>query len=42
MSGTKEFISGNEAVALAVRLARPDVIPAYPISPQTIVVEKLS
>lgn len=42
MSGAKEFISGNEAVALAVRLARPDVIPAYPISPQTIVVEKLS
>ena len=42
MSGTKEFISGNEAVALAVRLARPNVIPAYPISPQTIVVEKLS
>ncbi len=42
MSGTKEFLSGNEAVALAVRLARPNVIPAYPISPQTIVVEKLS
>ncbi|MDR3074098.1 MAG: pyruvate ferredoxin oxidoreductase [Deltaproteobacteria bacterium] len=42
MSGAKMFISGNEAVALAVRLARPDVIPAYPISPQTIVVEKLS
>ena len=42
MSGSKEFISGNEAVALAVRLARPNVVPAYPISPQTIVVEKLS
>ena len=42
MSGAKEFISGNEAVALGVRLARPNVIPAYPISPQTIVVEKLS
>lgn len=42
MSGAKEFISGNEAVALAVRLARPNVVPAYPISPQTIVVEKLS
>ncbi|MDR2825518.1 MAG: pyruvate ferredoxin oxidoreductase [Deltaproteobacteria bacterium] len=42
MSGTKEFISGNEAVALAVRLSRPEVIPAYPISPQTIVVERLS
>lgn len=39
---TKQFISGNEAVALGVKLARPAVISAYPISPQTIVVEKLS
>ncbi|MCC8193306.1 MAG: pyruvate ferredoxin oxidoreductase [Deltaproteobacteria bacterium] len=42
MTGSKEFISGNEAVAMGVRLARPGVISAYPISPQTIVVEKLS
>ncbi len=42
MKETKEFISGNEAVAMGVRLARPQVISAYPISPQTIVVEKLS
>ena len=40
--GAKEFISGNEAVAIGARLSRPQVIPAYPISPQTIVVEKLS
>lgn len=42
MASSKEFISGNEAVAIGVRLARPQVISAYPISPQTIVVEKLS
>lgn len=42
MSGQKQFVSGNEAVALGVRLARPHVISAYPITPQTIVVERLS
>lgn len=42
MKATKQFISGNEAVALGVKLARPAVISAYPITPQTIVVEKLS
>ena len=36
------FVSGDEAVALGVRLARPDVISAYPITPQTVVVERLS
>ena len=38
----KLFVSGDEAVALAVRQARPQVIAAYPITPQTIVVERLS
>ncbi len=38
----KRFLSGNEAFAYGVRLARPQVISAYPITPQTIVVEKLS
>ena len=38
----KKFLSGDEAFAEGVRLARPDVISAYPITPQTIVVEKLS
>lgn len=41
MSG-KLFVSGDEAVALAVRQAKPQVIAAYPITPQTIVVERLS
>ncbi len=38
----KKFLSGNEAFAEGVRLARPQVVSAYPITPQTIVVEKLS
>jgi len=38
----KMFVSGNDAVALGVRLCRPHVIAAYPITPQTIAVERLS
>lgn len=38
----KKFLSGDEAFAEGVRLARPQVISAYPITPQTIVVERLS
>ena len=38
----RQFLSGNEAFAYGVRLAKPQVISAYPITPQTIVVEKLS
>ena len=37
-----KFLSGNEAFAEGIRLARPQVISAYPITPQTIVVERLS
>ncbi|MDR3205844.1 MAG: hypothetical protein LBT41_01930 [Candidatus Methanoplasma sp.] len=39
---TREFISGNDALAQGVRLASPKVISAYPITPQTTVVERLS
>lgn len=39
---TKKFLSGDEAFAEGIRLARPEVISAYPITPQTIVVERLS
>ncbi|MDR3305561.1 MAG: pyruvate ferredoxin oxidoreductase [Clostridiales Family XIII bacterium] len=39
---SREFLSGNEAFAFGVRLARPQVISAYPITPQTIVVERLA
>ncbi len=38
----RKFLSGNEAFAEGIRLARPEVISAYPITPQTIVVERLS
>ncbi|RXE58643.1 transketolase C-terminal domain-containing protein [Acetivibrio mesophilus] len=38
----KAFLSGNEAVAEGVRLASPHVIAAYPITPQTVVVERLA
>ena len=39
---SKKFLSGNEAFAEGIRLARPEVISAYPITPQTIVVERLA
>ncbi len=42
MKTDKIFISGDEAVAHGARLARPHVIAAYPITPQTITVERLS
>lgn len=42
MGNIRKFISGNDAVAEGVRLARPHVISAYPITPQTIAVERLS
>lgn len=38
----KEVLTGNEAAALGAKLARAQVISAYPITPQTVVVEKLS
>ncbi len=42
MSGLAKVLSGNDAVALAVGLARPAVIAAYPITPQTSIAEKLA
>lgn len=38
----RRFLSGDEAFAEGVRLARPHVVSAYPITPQTVVVERLS
>lgn len=35
-------LSGNHAAAYAVRFARPDVVSAYPITPQTQIIEKIS
>jgi len=39
---TREVLSGNYAQSYAVRLARVQVVSAYPITPQTSIVEKLS
>lgn len=43
MSGNRnvQLLNGNHAVAWGVRLARPDVTPLYPITPQTPIFEKL-
>ena len=38
----RKLLTGNDSVAEAVRLARPQVIPAYPITPQTAIVETLA
>ena len=38
----KRLMTGNEAVAEAVRLTKPTVVPAYPITPQTAIVETIS
>lgn len=40
--GQKKFIDANTAVAHGVRLARAEVVAAYPITPQTSIVEKIS
>ena len=37
-----DFLNGDEAVAYGAKLCRPHVIAVYPITPQTIVVERLS
>jgi len=38
----KRFIEGSRAIAEFVRLCRPEVITAYPITPQTHIVENLA
>lgn len=39
---TQTFLSGNQAFAKGIALVAPEVIAAYPITPQTIVVEELA
>ncbi len=41
-AGTKIAITGNQAVAHAVRMARTQVVAAYPITPQTSIVEEIA
>ncbi|PIE08681.1 MAG: pyruvate ferredoxin oxidoreductase [Rhodobacterales bacterium] len=38
----REALEGSQAIARAVALARPDVVAAYPITPQTHIVENIS
>lgn len=38
----KKFLEGSQGVAEAVKLCKPEVISAYPITPQTHIVERLS
>jgi pyruvate ferredoxin oxidoreductase alpha subunit len=40
--GDRLFLTGNYAVAYGVKLARAEVVAAYPITPQTTIVEKIS
>ena len=35
MAGKRDRMSGNEAVALAIKQVNPDVMPAFPITPST-------
>jgi Pyruvate:ferredoxin oxidoreductase and related 2-oxoacid:ferredoxin oxidoreductases, alpha subunit len=39
---TKRALTGNHAVAEAAKLARVKVVAAYPITPQTTIVERLA
>jgi 2-oxoisovalerate ferredoxin oxidoreductase alpha subunit len=39
---SRELLSGNQAVGEAVRLARVEVVSAYPITPQTTIVEHIA
>lgn len=41
-SAQVKVITGNAAAAIGATLCRPDVVAAYPITPQTEVIEKLS
>ncbi|MCL6638280.1 MAG: pyruvate ferredoxin oxidoreductase [Firmicutes bacterium] len=36
------LLNGNHALAYGVKLARPQVVPVYPITPQTPILEKIS
>jgi len=37
-----KVITGNAAAAIGAKLARPDVVAAYPITPQTEIIEQIS
>lgn len=39
---TRMLLNGNHAAAYGVKLVRPQVVPVYPITPQTPILEKIS
>jgi pyruvate/2-oxoacid:ferredoxin oxidoreductase alpha subunit len=41
MDSEKKMLTGNSAAAYGVKLARVRVVPVYPITPQTTIIEKL-
>ena len=41
MSPERKMLTGNYATAYGIKLARVRVVPIYPITPQTTIVEKL-
>ncbi len=38
----KKVITGNHAVAIGAKLCRAEVVPAYPITPQTLIIEHIA
>lgn len=40
--GKKNVISGSDAAAIAATLCKPKVVPIYPVTPQTIIVERIA
>src|SRR3972149_6493470 len=40
--GMKKVITGDHAVAIGAKLCRVEVVPAYPITPQTLIIEHIS
>jgi pyruvate/2-oxoacid:ferredoxin oxidoreductase alpha subunit len=42
MTGARLLLTGDHAIAWAACLARPHVVPVYPITPQTPILEKLA
>ncbi len=42
MTAHRKLLSGNHAVSYGVMLAKPKVIPVYPITPQTPILEKIT
>ncbi|NNU44994.1 transketolase C-terminal domain-containing protein [Ramlibacter montanisoli] len=42
VQGSTMLLNGNHAVAWAAKLARPQVVPVYPITPQTPILEQIT